>query len=255
MHQASYLDKLVSDLLSVGVREGGTLLVHASFKSLGQIPGGVESVIRGLLSAIGPEGTLLMPALSYETVTLEKPVFNILSTPSCVGIIPEFFRLRQGTKRSMHPTHSVSALGPLSDALLSPHIQDSTPCGLNSPFNRLANFKGQILMLGCGLRPNTCMHAIEEIAQVPYLFNPPVFYTLFDAHGQKTEKAYKPHNFTNILQRYDRVDSILDDPDLRTGEVLNAKIHLIEADALRKAALNCLHINPWFFVDVIGQEA
>jgi aminoglycoside 3-N-acetyltransferase len=255
MNQAKFLDKLVSDLHTVGVREGGILLVHASFKSLGQVPGGVESVIRGLLSAIGPEGTLLLPALSYETVTPKNPVFDIKTTPSCVGIIPEFFRLRPGTKRSMHPTHSVSALGPLSEGLLSPHIQDSTPCGPNSPFNHLANFKGQILMLGCGLRPNTCMHAIEEIAQAPYLFNPPIFYTLIDQHGQKTKKAYKPHNFTNIIQRYDRVESILGDPDLRTGEVLNANIHLIEANALKKAALNCLHINPWFFVDVIRQAA
>jgi aminoglycoside 3-N-acetyltransferase len=251
MSKDSITNHFVSDLHTAGIRMGGTLLVHASFKSIGPVPGGVETVIDGLQAALGPEGTLLMPALSYENVLPERPVFDLKSTPSCVGIIPETFRLRAGTKRSMHPTHSVSAVGPLSDALLSLHILDSTPCGENSPFTRLPYFNGQILMIGCGLLPNTSMHSIEEIAQVPYLFNPSVVYTLIDEYGQRTEKAYKPHNFINIIQRYDRVESILGDPDLRTGKVLNSKIYLIEASALKEAALLVLEANPLFFVDVI----
>ena len=249
------ISQLVSDLHKTGVRPGSTLLVHTSFKSLGNVPGGVEAVIEGLLAALGPEGTLLMPALSYETVVPAAPEFDLKSTPSCVGIIAETFRLRTGTKRSMHPTHSVCGVGPLSESLLSPHILDSTPCGPNSPFTRLPYSNGQILMLGCGLLPNTSMHSIEEIAQVPYLFNPPLVYTLFDQQGKKVEKSYSPHKFINVIQRYDRIESVLGYPGLRTGSVLKAKVHLIEAGALKKAALHALEANLCFFVDTIDQAA
>lgn len=252
MSKDNFIDQLVSDLHTVGIRVGGTLLVHASFKALEPVPGGVETIIEGLLAALGPGGTLLMPALSYENVLPEKPVFDIKSTPSCVGIIPETFRLRTGTKRSMHPTHSVCAVGPFSYTLLSPHILDSTPCGPNSPFTRLPDVNGQILMLGCGLLPNTSMHSIEEIAQVPYLFNPPLVYTLIDPQGEKMKKSYSPHRFKNVIQRYDRIETVLGYPDLRIGSVLKAKVHLIEAKALRDAVLQALEVNPLFFVDVIG---
>ena len=109
---------LVQDLLALGVRPGGALLVHASLRALGPLPpGGAEDVIRGLLEALGPDGTLLMPALSYASVSPRSPVFDVLVTPSCVGALPEFFRTRPGTLRSVHPTHSVCALGRLAAEL------------------------------------------------------------------------------------------------------------------------------------------
>ena len=95
------------DLSALGVRRGGVLLVHSSLRSLGYVPGGAETVIRGLLHALGEEGTLLLPSLSYDHATPRNPYFDIRRTPSNVGAIAEYFRQRPGTLRSMHPTHSV----------------------------------------------------------------------------------------------------------------------------------------------------
>jgi aminoglycoside 3-N-acetyltransferase len=216
---------------------------------LGSIPGGAETVIEGLLAALGSKGTLLMPALSYETVQSTNLVFDLRVTPSCVGALPEYFRKRPGTQRSMHPTHSVCAVGTLSDEMLKPHVQDSTPCGPNSPFHRLPDFNGQILMLGCGLRPNTSMHAIEELVEPPYLFAFPLSYKLIDEQGNTIQKEYIRHNFQGWQQRYDRVASILDAPSIRKGKILQATTHLIEARELRSTALAQLESDPLFFVD------
>ena len=41
-------------------------------------------------------------------------------------------------------------------------------------------------MLGCGLQPNTSMHAIEEMVKPPYLFGPPLTYHLVLADGKVT---------------------------------------------------------------------
>ena len=105
---------LVRDLLALGVRPGGVLLVHSSLKALGPAAGGPAAVIEALREALGPGGTLLMPALSYATVTRVNPVFDQKATPSCVGVIPETFRRMAGVRRSLHPTHSVCACGPMA---------------------------------------------------------------------------------------------------------------------------------------------
>jgi aminoglycoside 3-N-acetyltransferase len=244
--------ELVDDLRQLGLRQGGVVMVHSSLKALGRVEGGAEAVIQGLLAALGDSGTLLMPALTYERVTADQPTFDVRRTPGNVGLIPETFRLRQGTQRSLHPTHSVCALGPRTGRLLEGHLEDETPCGPHSPFHLLPEFGGQILMLGCGLEPNTSMHAIEELAAPPYLYDPPREYQLILEDGRELRKTYIPHNFHGWLQRYDRVGEVLAAPALRKGRVLQAEAWLIEAGALWEAALAVLKQHPCWFVDRKG---
>lgn len=243
------VQQIAADLRQLGVREGGVLLAHSSLSALGHVPFGAETVIQGLLEALGPQGTLLMPALSYEHVTEKAPFFDVRRTPSNVGVIPETFRTRPGTCRSVHPTHSVCGVGPRAGELLEDHELDTTPCGPHSPFRKLREVEGQILMLGCGLRPNTSMHGIEELVEPPYLFDGPLTYALITADGRSTERTYTTHGFDGWVQRYDRVAQILAPPDLRTGAVLMARCHLIEAAALWEAVLEALRKDPLTFVD------
>ncbi len=245
----AYISDLAAALRSLGVRPGGDLLVHSSLRSLGRVPGGAETVVRGLLAALGDAGTLLLPALSYEFVRSHNPVFDVRGTPSNVGLIPEHFRLRPGTLRSVHPTHSVCAVGPRADRFLAAHLEDSTPVGPHSPFRGLRDAGGQILMLGCGLRPNTSMHGIEELVEPFYLFGEPLTYRLILADGQTISKTYRRHGFRGWEQRYDRVADILAEPHLREGPVLAARAHLIEAAALWEAAEATLRRDPLYFVD------
>lgn len=251
MNQEKHIRGLTRDLRLLGVRLGGVLMVHSSLKSIGWLPKGAETVIQSLQEALTETGTLLMPALTYETVRPDLPVFDLRHTPSCVGAIPEYFRVRPGTLRSLHPTHSVCGIGPLAEELLSVHIQDTTPCGSHSPFHRLPDFDGQVLMVGCGLRPNTSMHAIEELVKPPYLFSSAISYTLIDGDGHTIRKKYTRHNFQGWVQRYDRIAEVLDEPQLRLGKVGKAPTYLIEAKALRKAALSALQKNPLYFVEQI----
>lgn len=245
-------DRIARDVTAVGVRSGGVLLVHSSLSSMGHVPGGAETVIRGLLQALGPDGTLLLPALSYEVVTPWSPVFDVRRTPSNVGIIPETFRTRPGTARSIHPTHSVCAVGPRTAELLADHDRDTTPCGAHSPFHKLPDVDGQILMLGCGLRPNTSMHAIEETVVPPYLFGSPMSCLLIYPDGTTRNKVYTPHNFRGWSQQYDRVAQVLGGEALRQGPVLRAEVHLIEARPLWDAVQQTLRRDPLAFVARTG---
>lgn len=241
--------RIGEELRAGGLRKGGVVMVHSSLSSLGFVNGGPETVIQGFLSALGPDGTLLMPALSYEIVTVNNPMFDVRRTPSNVGAIPEYFRTRQGTIRSVHPTHSVCGTGRLAENILKQHTKDDTPCGDCSPFSQLLRLEGQIVMLGCGLRPNTSMHAIEEHIDPPYLYGPRIKYTLTDMEGKKSEKVYRVHNFAGWAQRYDRVAYILRPPNLRVVNVLEARVHIVETAALWRSALKHMKRNSLFFVD------
>ena len=126
MTPAGAQDLIARDLAALGLRPGGVALVHSSLSSLGQVAGGAESVVGALLQALGSDGTLLMPALSYQHVHAGQRAFDVRRTPSCIGAIAEHFRLRQGTRRSVHPTHSVCGAGAQAAALLADHHLDRT---------------------------------------------------------------------------------------------------------------------------------
>ncbi len=246
--------KLYADFRGLGIRPGGALLVHASLRSLGPVEGGGETVILSLLDCLGPEGTLLMPALSYATVGPGNPRFSQASTPSCVGALTEWFRTRPGTRRSLHPTHSVCAVGAEAGSFLQGHESDTTPCGPNSPFRRLRDRRGQILMLGCGLRPNTSMHGVEELTAPPYLFAGVTRYELERENGEVCHAEIRNHGFAGWEQRYDRVMEVLEPDALRSGRVAEAHCWLIEAGELWQAADRQLRREPLFFVDRIGGQ-
>lgn len=90
---------------ALGLKEGETVLVHASMKALGtkETP---ETVLDTLQKALGENGTLLLPALTYENVTPEHPVFDADKTVPCIGILPRTFwkmpgcGAQRGTRRN-----------------------------------------------------------------------------------------------------------------------------------------------------------
>lgn len=242
--------QLTWDLRSLGVEPGDVLLVHSAMKPLGPVENGCAGVIAALRKALTDDGTLLLPALSYLTVTPEEPVFSVRDTPSCVGKLSESFRTAPGVRRSVHPTHSVCAAGRLAREMTEEHLLDRTPVGPHSPFRRLAEYGGKILMLGCGLTPNTFMHGVEEEAAAPYcLSSQTVAYTCILPDGRRITADHTPHWFDGVTQRYDRVAELLGEPALRFGRVAEAVCALIDARALRETALPKIRKEPWFFVD------
>lgn len=249
MDQRQAAARIAEGLVGAGVRPGGTVLVHSSLKSMGPVPGGPETVILGLLQALGPEGTLLLPALSYATVHAGNPVFDVLHTPSCIGAIPEYFRTRPGTIRSVSPTHSVCGVGLRAEELLSSQQLDDTPCGPHSAFRALRDIGGQIVMLGCGLAPNTSMHAVEEVAEAPYLFGATVEYRVILADGSETRLRVRRHAFAGWRQRYERLASVLPPEALRSGPVLAATAHVIEAAIMWPLAVEAIRREPYHFVE------
>jgi aminoglycoside 3-N-acetyltransferase len=169
------MNELVADLQRLGVARGATVLVHSSLSRLGHVDGGAEAVIDALLEAAGPAGTVVFPTLTgtERDGPDHPPAIDLQSTPCWTGRIPETARRRPGALRSLHPTHSSAALGPAAERLAAGHERGASPCDACSPYYRLIEESGFILLLGgVTQESNTTLHCLEELAGVPYHLQP-----------------------------------------------------------------------------------
>lgn len=241
-------EKMLQDFKELGIEKDDTILVHSSLSSLGYVEGGADTVIDTLLAVLS-QGTLFFPTLSYNFVTDDNPVFSITETQSCVGCISETFRKRENVIRSMHPTHSVCGLGKYAEEILSQHIEADSPGGRKTPFYLLPKYNGKILMLGCGLKFNTSMHAIEELTKPWYLLREKkVTYTLIDERGNRTVRDYWRHNFKGVAQRYDRLAEVM---TLESKKVLEADCYLIDSVKMWEIADKCIKEDENYFIDIV----
>ncbi|MEU1041278.1 aminoglycoside N(3)-acetyltransferase [Streptomyces sp. NPDC005551] len=170
---------LAAQLRELGVRPGGTLLAHSSLSSLGWVCGGAPAVVQGLLDALGPDGTLVVPTQSgdlsdpalwgdppvpeewWPAIRATMPAYDPLITPSRgVGVIPETVRTWPGALRSAHPQTSFAALGARAAEVVEGHAPDCR-LGERSPLARLEAMDAHVLLLGAGYETCTAFHLAE----------------------------------------------------------------------------------------------
>ena len=241
------------ELCDIGLECCDVVLMHSSMKALETQKTPVE-FIQDILSVIGPEGTLLIPALSYSTVNAEHPEFIVNETEPCIGLIPKTFFHMPGVVRSLHPTHSVCAYGKKAHELTSKHYLDETPVGPHSPFRTILDHNGKLLFIGDILRSCTFMHGVEEIAGASYtLQKERTHYFLKDGNGNTLEKDMFAHDFKGWEQEYQRIENILAYPDIKKGKVGQANCYLIDASALLTKALEKFKENEFYFVTDIRE--
>ncbi|HUO44206.1 MAG TPA: AAC(3) family N-acetyltransferase [Burkholderiales bacterium] len=197
-------DDLESATLSEILRRHETppdavLIVHSAIKRLGQQGFRAERMIEALLGYLA-SGTLLMPTMTWRTVTPANPVFDELNTPSHTGVLTEIFRTRHATARSLHPTHSVAGYGPAAAALLAKHHLGTTSVHENSPYALARDHPTFILLLGVGLESCTAIHLAEETLAPDIYVQPPENteqYELRDRHGKIFPYSLRRHRRLN----------------------------------------------------------
>lgn len=152
---------LIKNLEALGIDSKGTLMVHISYKAIGEVEGRGDTVLDALMEYM-QEGLLVLPSHTWNNVGAENPVMDVLYTPSCVGVLTEMFRKRKGVYRSLHPTHSLAAIGEEAEQFLSGEEHIQTPCGEGGAYYKLWERNAQILLIGVNFTRNTYIHGIEE---------------------------------------------------------------------------------------------
>jgi aminoglycoside 3-N-acetyltransferase len=169
-------DDLLGLLARLGLRPGDVVVVHSSADRFEGFRGSLLEVVEALQEAVEPEGTILMPTLPFDGSAIdyarEGRTFDAGRTPSKMGLITELFRRSPGVVRSLHPTHSVAARGPKAAELIADHHRADTPCGPGTPWGRLPDHQGKVLLLGTGIAALTFFHAIEAVLEPSMPFSP-----------------------------------------------------------------------------------
>ena len=162
--------RLARDLRRLGLAEGDLVCVHSSLSGVGYLVRGADTVIEALLAVVGERGTVMMPTFSggdstYRWVKSGPPPFDPAAAPVTTGALPERFRGWPGVRRSLHPTHSVAARGPLAGRLVEGHEASATPFGDGTPYARLEALGGKVLLLNSNA--NSLMHRVQERTDWP----------------------------------------------------------------------------------------
>jgi aminoglycoside 3-N-acetyltransferase len=236
----------VAWLLDQGhVPRGGNLVVHAAFRSLAGVGFRAEAFIEALLERMAG-GTLIMPAMSWRTVTPQQPVWDEQTTAGHVGILAEIFRTRYSEHRSIHPTHSACGTGSLAACLLRGHEIDDTPCSSNSPWGKLAAANAHILLLGIGFERCTALHHPEEVVS-PNLYLVPIdqaeTYTCLTRAGKQHTVRLRRHrrDERNFPQYTNRLSEL---KKLARGDIYGTPWQLVGARDLLENALANLRERP-----------
>jgi aminoglycoside 3-N-acetyltransferase len=164
---------LRNDLARLGVASGDLLMVHSSLRAVGPIVGGVNVLVQSLLDAIGREGTLTAyidfePSYADDDDPAEVPVFDkrIARAARDHGFLHEAIRTWPGAVRSDHPDAGVVAIGPLAAWITADHpLQYGY--GEGSPFEKIVQARGRVLMIGAPLDTISLLHHAEHKANIP----------------------------------------------------------------------------------------
>jgi aminoglycoside 3-N-acetyltransferase len=159
----------------LGLGSGDVVYVHSSVDRL-NLGFPFYRILPLVRNVIGDKGTVLFPTYpnrspvsSYEYLRAGN-VFDVKRTPSFTGLLTEFARKHPLAMRSLHPTKSVCAIGPIAEWLTSTHQQSPYPYDRPSPYYKLIECNAKIFGIGVWTEYLSFVYCIDD-AMAP---NPPV---------------------------------------------------------------------------------
>jgi len=141
-------DDLILDLKNIGVLRGDTLNVKASLRSIGEVKGGVNTLIEALLEVVGEEGTIVTDSF----ISIASPFsFKFWSTVvdskthSYAGVLANALLKYPGVVRSSHPIQKFALLGSRATELAGAHTEGAYAYGV---LEEMAKIGGKNLKIG-----------------------------------------------------------------------------------------------------------
>lgn len=239
-------DDIRSGLQKLGLSGGSRVLVHSSLSSFGRVHDGADAVIDALLETVGRNGTVIVPTLTgTELHSVDNPpVFDPEESACWTGRIPETFRKRPEAVRSLHPTHSVAAIGADAEALTCDHTFSITPCDEISPYGKLAQDEnGYVLLLGADYESITTFHHVEETAGVSYHMQSGFSKATLLVGGKKIQRHYMLHQW-GTPRDFNVMEPIFIERGIqRMTRIGESEIRLIQAQGMVRTTLQCMRAN------------
>ncbi len=216
-------DILKEQLKQMGLVGNEAIMVHSSMKAIGDVEGGADTVVDVFMEFF-EEGLFMTPTHTWKQMSEEYNVFDPVTEPGCVGIIPNIFMKREGVVRSLHPTHSIAAYGKEARKFVIGEEKMTTPCGVGGCWDRLREVNAKILLVGVNHVKNTFIHSVEEVFDVPERFtDKPTLFKIKMPNGELREvNMYRHYNRTtdHISESFEKMGAGY----LETGAATKAQL-------------------------------
>ena len=125
---------------------------------------------------------------TFNTDFATGATFDIMNTPSQMGVLSECARKHPKAVRSGHPMYSFVAIGENAHLF---NVNNFSGYGKDSPFAILHRLHGKIGVLGLpDSRGNTFYHHVEEMYRVSYRFYKNFTGPYIDRNGKKDVRTY-----------------------------------------------------------------
>ncbi len=184
---------LQHQLRAMGILPTDTVLIHTSMRAMGLVEGGADGVLDAFTDYLH-KGLFLVPTHTWANVNAAQPVYDVRSTAPCIGTLPTVAAFRTQGVRSLHPTHSLWAVGQGAATFVAGEEHACTPCPSGGAWDRLSRVGAKILLIGVGNDKNTFIHAVEEEAAIPDRLQPTPFeVTVLDAQGRACRHPFAGH--------------------------------------------------------------
>ncbi|MEG0691692.1 MAG: AAC(3) family N-acetyltransferase [Oscillospiraceae bacterium] len=241
--------ELMNDMQKLGLVASDTILVHSSLKSVGEVENGADGVLDAFCEYLS-SGLLVMPGHTWSYINAENPMFDLLESPTCVGVLTELFRKRKDVYRSLHPTHSLLAYGHGAKQFVIGQEQFATPCAPDSCYGMLEKMDGKVVLVGVDFSRCTLVHCVEEVAKITG--------RLTDTQEQLSIKkedgeiiavpSYRHQNANSSY--YVKLQPVLEDRNvLIKGKLGDADVLVCKMKDLFRICLELLKKNPRLFDD------
>jgi len=155
VHGTFTTEELIAELARRLPTDFEILMVHSSFDGLlPMYKGTPKDLVQALIDFCGPERTLAMPSFvmggrTYDIAEyFRSRPFDVRRTASEMGLVAEIFRRAPNVWRSLHPTCSICALGPLAKEMTAGHHVSQEGLSPDSPFGVMTRRRTAILGLG-----------------------------------------------------------------------------------------------------------
>jgi aminoglycoside 3-N-acetyltransferase len=178
------------------------------------------------------------------------PTFDVLNSESVrIGFVPNFVRKQPGAIRSLHATHSVVAFGDSASSYLESHFASETPCDRLSPYGKLAEDDGLIVLVGCTHSSNTCLHWVEELCGCNYHLLPDFGEsTIIDSFGIRRYQRSRYHSW-ETPRDFEKIEESLISEGIQNNHQFNGvTIRTISAQKMTRWVEQQIRNNPMFLV-------
>lgn len=245
---------LLNGIINIGIKPNDTLLIHSSYTAIGKVDGGADTVLDVFMEYLKDGGLLIFPTHSWITINKDNNIFDPTTEPACVGYLPNLFMKRPGVIRSLHPTHSVAAIGKDAVDYTSGEEFNTTPCPRNGCWGKLYDRKAKILFLGCTMKSNTFLHGVEEWNEISDRLSSDItLYKIKMPDGSLHDLPSHRHGCSssdNISFNYDRVQPLFAKLGaIKYGKIGRANSILGDAVMMADIITKMLKITPDLFAD------